>query len=204
MFSGSSEFFVWFAARYLRAFTTRGPQEKLRRELVPHDWLRGLPQLFLPLNPNLIYMQSTAMGESLYLAFFIWAVVFFSEWLRGESKALTKCGLCLAAACLTRYDGWFLAVAMAGVVLLHLFLAGNRAGKSTSSRDRERACDSVFADRSRGSGIFGSLTTPSSTAILWNLRTALIRLKPSNAERRRMERPGTRAAATYFSLECTS
>src|SRR5580692_1594622 len=26
-------------------------------------------------NPNLIYMQSTAMGESLYLAFFIWAVV---------------------------------------------------------------------------------------------------------------------------------
>jgi len=25
-------------------------------------------------NPNLIYMQSTAMGESLYLAFFIWAM----------------------------------------------------------------------------------------------------------------------------------
>src|SRR5690348_12622661 len=25
-------------------------------------------------NPNLIYMQSTAMGESLYLAFFIWAI----------------------------------------------------------------------------------------------------------------------------------
>ena len=25
-------------------------------------------------NPNLIYMQATAMGETLYLAFFIWAV----------------------------------------------------------------------------------------------------------------------------------
>jgi hypothetical protein len=85
------------------------------------------------LNPNLIYMQSTAMGETLYLAFFIWAVVFFSEWTHGETKALTKCGLCLAAACLTRYDGWFLAVAMVGVVLLQLILTGNRGSKSIST-----------------------------------------------------------------------
>jgi hypothetical protein len=73
-------------------------------------------------NPNLIYMQTTAMGEALYLAFFIWAVVYFSESVRGDAKALTKCGLCLAAACLTRYDGWFLAVGMvAAAVLLTLF-----------------------------------------------------------------------------------
>src|SRR5271163_4307298 len=63
-------------------------------------------------NPNLIYMQSTAMGESLYLAFFIWAVVYFAEFARGKANALTKCGLCLAAACLTRYDGWFLAAVL--------------------------------------------------------------------------------------------
>src|SRR5215469_6524947 len=31
------------------------------------------------LNPNLLYMQATAMTESLYLALFIWAVVYFSE-----------------------------------------------------------------------------------------------------------------------------
>lgn len=73
-------------------------------------------------NPNVIYMQTTAMGETLYLAFFIWSVLYFVEWLRGESKALTRCGFCLAAACLTRYDGWFLAAAMAGVVLLSCFL----------------------------------------------------------------------------------
>src|SRR5271155_3942863 len=63
-------------------------------------------------NPNLIYMQSTAMGESPYLAFFIWAVVFFAEFAWGKANALTKCGLCLAAACLTRYDGWFLAAVL--------------------------------------------------------------------------------------------
>jgi hypothetical protein len=60
-------------------------------------------------NPNLIYMQDTAMGESLYLALFIWAVVYFAEFAKGNAKALTRCGFCLAAACLTRYDGWFLA-----------------------------------------------------------------------------------------------
>src|SRR6266481_1686088 len=34
-------------------------------------------------NPNLIYMQATAMGESLYLAFFIWAAAYFAEFTRG-------------------------------------------------------------------------------------------------------------------------
>ncbi len=72
-------------------------------------------------NPNLIYMQATAMGEALYLAFFIWAVVYFAEFTRGGVKAersLMKCGLCLVAACLTRYDGWFLAgVLVVGTVV---------------------------------------------------------------------------------------
>lgn len=81
-------------------------------------------------NPNLIYMQTTAMGESLYLAFFIWAVVYFSESQHEGGRALTKCGLCLAAACLTRYDGWFLAAAMAAVLGVLNFHARGTAQKS--------------------------------------------------------------------------
>jgi hypothetical protein len=73
-------------------------------------------------NPNLIYMQSTAMGESLYLAFFIWALLFFTEFARGKREALAKCGWCLAGACLTRYDGWFLA----GVLVLAAIVLGLR------------------------------------------------------------------------------
>src|SRR5208282_1473527 len=92
-----------------------------------------LSALIYAANPNLIYLQITAMTESLYLAFFIWAVVYFSEFAqelsrkdttaRETSSSLMKCGLCLAAACLTRYDGWFLAAAMciaALVVVLRL------------------------------------------------------------------------------------
>jgi len=80
-------------------------------------------------NPNLIYMQSTAMGESLYLAFFIWAVVYFAEFARGSAKTLTKCGLCVGAACLTRYDGWFLApVLVVGAVVASAPFDRLRAG----------------------------------------------------------------------------
>ena len=83
-------------------------------------------------NPNLIYLQTTAMTEPLYLAFFIWTIVYFCEFAQRVSVAdlerraaafppLMKCAICLAAACLTRYDGWFLAVvtfpAAVGVVL---------------------------------------------------------------------------------------
>jgi hypothetical protein len=74
-------------------------------------------------NSNLIYLQATAMTEPLYLALFIWALVYFNEFVQEwrppvESanpparSALVKCGTCLVAACLTRYDGWFLAVVM--------------------------------------------------------------------------------------------
>jgi hypothetical protein len=78
-------------------------------------------------NPNLIYMQTTAMGESVYLAFFVWAVVYFGEFVRGETKALSKCGLCLVAACLTRYDGWFLAAAMAAAIAVLSLWPANQA-----------------------------------------------------------------------------
>ncbi|MGH9577842.1 MAG: hypothetical protein ACRD3R_10440, partial [Terriglobales bacterium] len=68
-------------------------------------------------NPNLLYMQATAMTEALYLALVLWATVHFSEFLarlRREDPAagdagrsLERCGMLLAAAMLTRYDAWF-------------------------------------------------------------------------------------------------
>jgi len=71
-------------------------------------------------NPNLIYLQATAMTEPLYLALFLWATVFFSEFVRAtrtagaaaqsqRRSALRRCAWLLFAAMLTRYDGWFVA-----------------------------------------------------------------------------------------------
>ncbi len=76
-------------------------------------------------NPNLLYTQTTALTETLELAFFIWAIVYFGDFVReaGEHeltsearRALRNCGLCVACAELTRYDGWFLA-GMLGVIV---------------------------------------------------------------------------------------
>jgi hypothetical protein len=81
-------------------------------------------------NPNLIYMQATAMTESLYLALFVWAVVYFAECIRSLREnedvggrptqartAFVRCACCLAGAELTRYDGWFLAAVTGAVVV---------------------------------------------------------------------------------------
>jgi hypothetical protein len=73
-------------------------------------------------NPNLMYLQATAMGEALYLALFIWSVLYLSEFFSGDANALTRCALCLAAACLTRYDAWFVAAAMIAIVVGQYFL----------------------------------------------------------------------------------
>jgi hypothetical protein len=83
--------------------------------------------LIYALNPNLLYMQSTAMGESLYLALFVWSAVYFAEFVRliqadpeHAAKSLKKCGLVVSAAMLVRYDGWFLAavIGASAVILL--------------------------------------------------------------------------------------
>ena len=97
-------------------------------------------------NPNLLYLQTTAMTESLYLAFFVWALVYFNEYLQlvrtsdGEmqaaaSRTLAKCGLCLAGTELTRYDGWFAAVVFVIAALLAMM---RRRGGTTGGTGIKR------------------------------------------------------------------
>ena len=96
--------------------------------------------LFYAANPNLIYLQSTAMTEPLSLALYIWALVFFAEfamhtraalaseilsWQREPeahraARSLEKCAVVLAAGMLTRYDHWVLAFVIAVTVTLLL------------------------------------------------------------------------------------
>ncbi|HKT48646.1 MAG TPA: hypothetical protein VJV96_00015 [Candidatus Angelobacter sp.] len=89
--------------------------------------------LIYALNPNLIYMQATPMTESLYLALFVWAIVYFAEFARDAAadfprgrRSLEKAALVLAAAMLVRYDGWFLAALMAMGAFLVLWFQSER------------------------------------------------------------------------------
>jgi hypothetical protein len=119
-------------------------------------------------NPNLIYMQATAMGESLYLAFFIWAVVYFAEFARGNAKALTRCGFCVAAACLTRYDGWFLAaLLMFGALMVH----------SHQSKLRKDKASKLVSLPSRGQ-IIAFLLIGAAAPIFWMAYNAAVYRNP--------------------------
>ena len=103
---------------------------------LPVRLVAWLAALIYAANPNLVYLQATAMTESLYLAFFIWAVVHFIEYLqmrkagdpdlqRRTSRSLLNCALCLAGAELTRYDGWFAAMIFAATLVTLEFREGH-------------------------------------------------------------------------------
>jgi hypothetical protein len=97
-------------------------------------WLRPagaiVAALFFALNPGLLYMQTTAMNEPVFLCQMIWAALFLMAFLRAlgspsqsepeldkvrldgqslASRALTACGVVLVTAIYTRYDGWIFA-----------------------------------------------------------------------------------------------
>lgn len=82
------------------------------------------------LNPNLIYLQTTAMTEALYLAVMVWAAAYFLEsWVllrhqRAEQVRgpLLCCGVMLLAATLIRYDGWMLAAVAALALAARILL----------------------------------------------------------------------------------
>lgn len=73
--------------------------------------------LFFATNPNLLYLQTTAMTEPLFLCEMLCTTLWLVEWRRALDNAPHRCvrlqwliALALVAAILTRYDGWILAM----------------------------------------------------------------------------------------------
>lgn len=112
------------ALSYIAACT--GLYRLLRRWLAPTAAVPALA--FFALNPNLLYLQTTAMTEPLFLAELIWSVVFLVEWRASLDEAPHRSArlawftaLVLVAAVFTRYDGWivtFIAWTTMGIILL--------------------------------------------------------------------------------------
>src|SRR3954471_6322208 len=115
--------FVFGAVGIVKIFWTSGLFADARREQSAQCWAGWVAAIVYLCNPNLLYLQSTAMTEPLALALAIWALYFygkFSAELQGalfdsiEEKASSEladssgrflfyCALVLAAAALTRY-----------------------------------------------------------------------------------------------------
>ncbi len=95
-----------------------------RRIMVPRWALAATA--FYALNPNLLYLSTTAMTEPLFLALFLWTTLLTLECLAAIQSVQTGCpkvqaaeirrashrlillGLLILASVYTRYDGWIL------------------------------------------------------------------------------------------------
>ena len=101
-----------------------------RRMLVPRWALAATA--FFGLNPNLLYLSTTAMTEPLFLVLVIWMTLLTVECvdaIRAAERArvawrLNGLGLLIFAAVFTRYDGWVLGAAVWCVVTWQLWRAG--------------------------------------------------------------------------------
>jgi hypothetical protein len=100
-----------------------------------HPTAAALALAFFATNPNLLYLQTTAMTEPLFLCEVIWTVVWLVEWQacakddRHRATRLLWCiAVALVAAIYTRYDGWILALlAWVGIGLVLLRRGGLRS-----------------------------------------------------------------------------
>ena len=98
------------------------------------------------LNPNLLYMQTAAMNEPIFLAFFVWSMVYLDEFFRATyppppgsaaqpaqltpRRSLEYCGIVIYGGALTRYDGWFSAAILIPLLAWLFVVSYGRTGDS--------------------------------------------------------------------------
>ena len=99
---------------------------------IARRWLEpaaaALALAFFALNPNLLYLQTTAMTEPLFLCQLIWTVAWLIEWRAALELAPKRAArleflilLVLVASVFTRYDGWIIAfIAWVGMAVTRL------------------------------------------------------------------------------------
>lgn len=91
----------------------------LARKLVPASW-SFVATAFFALNPNLLYLSTTAMTEPLFLALLLWSTVVAWEAVEAlqvnkrvtASSRMIVSGVLTMAMVFTRYDGWIVGAAI--------------------------------------------------------------------------------------------
>src|SRR5439155_10017411 len=85
-------------------------------------WRTALPAMTAAIflfNPSVLYMQSTPMGESVFMAALVGAVCLLRRWVEDQtSNRLAVAGVTMAVATLSRYEAWPVAALSVLVVAL--------------------------------------------------------------------------------------
>ncbi len=91
-------------------------QSTLERFIIPFFYL---------LNPNILYMSTTAMTEVLFMATFTGAIFFFLRWIyRNRLIDLILSAFFIMLTSINRYEGWSIVVSATFTVILISFIKG--------------------------------------------------------------------------------
>lgn len=83
------------------------------RKLTQSSTASFIGTLLFILNPNVLYLQSTPLSETVCMAAFAMSAYFFLSWAKdGQQKQLIISAACVFLATLARYDGWAVFVGM--------------------------------------------------------------------------------------------
>ncbi len=110
----------------------------LGRKLVSAPWAFAATAFFA-LNPNLLYLSTTAMTEPLFLALLLWATVVAYEAVEalGTGRRVTASirmivsGLLTMAMVFTRYDGWIIGAVIWAVLAVAWWRSGPETRQAT-------------------------------------------------------------------------
>jgi hypothetical protein len=112
----------------------------LARKLVPPAWAFAATAFFA-LNPNLLYLATTAMTEPLFLALMLWSVIVAYEAVEALQAAKIRSanwrfligGILTFCMVMTRYDGWILGAVIWLVLAVAWFRSGEATRKATQT-----------------------------------------------------------------------
>lgn len=93
---------------------------KLVKFVTKHTFSAVAASFVFALNPNILYMQATPMTEMPLIAFMILSSYFFVKYMYNEDDYLSLILAAFFGFCgsLSRYDGWFLVLFEAAIIIL--------------------------------------------------------------------------------------
>jgi hypothetical protein len=106
---------------------------KIGEFISKNKWMGFVASLVFMTNLNVLYLQSTPMTELTLLVFFTLSTYYFIRFIEDQEDlpALIAAAIFAFCAALSRYDGWFLVCAEAGIIAL-LYIPWHRVPRSWS------------------------------------------------------------------------
>jgi len=131
--------------------------------------------LVFALNPNILYLQSTAMTELLLIAFFMGSIYYFLSYLKNPLLTnLIISALFTMGGTLSRYDGWLLVIFQIGILAVFYLKKIKFADIFNTDRHTKdywkKNIKKIFAQTEAYVLLFGSLASVGIVLwILWDL-----------------------------------